>query len=260
MTIQNIDLAANLPSKDLLAYPVTKVEVLSDGLTLRGNMVEAPFGINSAVILHGAAAKGDPLVNLVEAQQILARGGVSTLAIRLRGVGEGVDKSDGNYDDPLNKRVVDGTNAMNFLRVQKGGRLHLIAGSMNAQIGAEMARQLGDRIHSLVLLAAAAYPSGAENVPLGPEFSTIIRDPNKDLTTSPAFSALKEYQGPVFVAYGETDAVIDDVVKENYRERAATRGAVVLVPEVGHVLLSATSNPAVKDMYRQAAEFMRDAT
>ncbi len=241
-------------------HPVQKVEVLStpDGLTLKGNLVTVSFSSDAVLILHGAAAKGDPLPNLERVQQIFARNGISSLAIRLRGVGEGGEKSEGDYYDALIKRVDDGMCSMTFLKERThAARLHLIGESMNGEVAALMAKELGDTLDNLVLVAPAAYPAGAEQVPFGTAFSEIIRNPDKDLTTSPAFKAVKKYNGSVIVAYDDQDPVIDTVVQDTYRKRAMQNGRVLTVEGVGHELLSNTSNPNIADMYKQVAELIK---
>lgn len=176
--------------------------------------------------------------------------------------GEGAEKSDGEYNVPLIHRLTDGFASFEFMRqMTHAHKLHIMAGSMNGEIGAFMAKELGDVVSSLSLIAAAAYRAGAEKLSLGtPEFTAFIPDPQQDLHDSPAFTAANCFRGPVFVAYGEQDGIIPTIVKNQYSKRAEQYGTAISVRGVGHVLLSDTQNPAIQEMYHQQAQFMKGAS
>ncbi len=251
--------------KDSQKYPGELVLVDSEGFKLRGNLLLVTNNKRrpGVVICHGAAKDGNPIDYLVELQKFLAQDGCSSLALHTRGVGQGNYHSDGPYASTLLSRKVDLISGVNFLgQYVDPAKLSLVVGSMNGESACFVAQQLGNSLHSLVLLEPAAYPAGAEKIPLGPEFRTLIRAEGVDLvekqarlSASPAVAALEQFPGPVMLVYGDRDDVIDSVVQQKYCDIVVEKGAkgkFISMVGMGHKL---SGRPDAR-LYRQIAEFL----
>lgn len=252
-----------------------KFEVLSEGYKLRGNLFRAENSDSapSVLLMHGAAGPdretkqfSDPLPNFIRFQMMLSESGFNALALRNRGVGDPNnpdEQSEGSYQITLLDRVEDIKRGMEALKqIGDPDKVILIAGSMNGEVGALIAGELKDKLSALVLLEPAAYDVGVEKIPFNtPELTAKLHEPNKDLRRSPAFTALREYDGPVFVSYGDSEHVmVGDaaIVQDLYRQQAEAKGEFYVVPGAKHQLLSSPDNPEVIKMQQSVIEFLQE--
>lgn len=236
-----------------------RVEIKSEDYKLVGNLVLVANAETSPAVLicHGAAkAPNNPITQLKVMQDFLASQGISSLIVHTRGVGVAKDRSKGSYSSTLLDRVTDFTTALRFLGQHADGRkLGLIAGSMSGEVGALIAAKEGRGLKALVLLEPAAYPPGAENIQLGPEFSAAIRGHRNEILMSPAFTALNSTDIPLMVAMGENDNVIPPKARNGFKQLAESRGAngrYLELPGEKHTLLF----KPLPDLYSAMADFL----
>lgn len=229
----------------------------SNGIQLTGNLMKVPGNTDCALLVHGAAAKGDPLPAIAQIQQFMSIFGTSTFALRMPGVMNGTTPSEGEYTIPLSERIVYIRDGIDYLRDKsKCNRCHLLGASMHAHTCSLAAQELNHSILSVSIVEGAAYPPGAENVPLGDPFSRIIKNTtDTSLRQSSAFKALDEFRGKIMVGYGALDDRIPDIVKHEYR-RYASENCIFTIPEIGHELVSNTSHVRFYCLYERLVTAM----
>ena len=106
----------------------------------------------------------------------------------------------------------------------------LVASSMGAHIACSLIAQLEP--DALVLFCPAAYESAAQPVAFGPGFQQLIRA-TTSFSSSPAFSALEEFEGRLLLVLGEHDAVIPHEVEHEYTTRATRARSVEVIRLAG---------------------------
>lgn len=113
----------------------------------------------------------------------------------------------------------------------------VVAVSMGGHTAMSMLEIFGDRIERLALLAPAAYSREAEEVPFGPGFTEVIRQP-KSYTSSKVWDILPSYKGQLVTFEAELDAVIPTDIFDLIHANAtnASQKEHVVIPGVDHRL------------------------
>lgn len=253
------------------------VEIKSAGVVLKGNLVK-PDKSNKPLVLisQGAGKDQNPVEYFASLQEILATHGYGSLVLHTQGVGKGEFKSGGNFNQAtLKVRQENLRDGLEFL-AQGGREVVLLTGSMNGHPAMELASEWQERLAAFVLFEPAIYPAECETATLGDgsQFQKIVRgidlgltgsetkeeiraNPklNKKKLASPAISALNQYRGPVFLAYGEFDDVIDPLIQDRLRLIVDSKGAsgqIFSVSGKGHKLLT----NGTSQLYDQVVDFL----
>lgn len=92
--------------------------------------------------------------------------------------------------------------------------LIIMGSSMSGHTALRVTSILGDRVKSLGLLQPAVYAPEAEDVFFGPEFSSVIRQP-ESWKSSLALINASNFQGKSLVAIGRDDSVIPRAVVDH---------------------------------------------
>lgn len=252
------------------------VEIESNGVLLRGNLISIDSEKPLVLISQGAGKDQNPVDYFDKLQERLAAEGYGSLVLHTQGIGEGNYKSGGDYyEATLNVRKQNLRDGIEFLAKTANDRgVVLLTGSMNGHPAMELAAQLQEKLAAVVLLEPAVYRAEAEDATLGDgsPFQRLARGMDLGLIgnetkeqsranealnnakmASPAFEALTQYTGPVFLGYGELDDVIDPIIKERLRRIVEEKGGVnCIVPGYGHKLLTNRVDP----VYVEVLDFL----
>lgn len=106
----------------------------------------------------------------------------------------------------------------------------LIASSMGGHIACSLIPQLAP--DALVLFCPAAYEAAAQPMAFGLGFQQLIRA-TTSFSSSPAFSALEEFEGRLLLVLAEHDTVIPRAVEHEYITRAMRARSVEVIRLVG---------------------------
>jgi alpha-beta hydrolase superfamily lysophospholipase len=94
----------------------------------------------------------------------------------------------------------------------------IVATSMAGHVACRLAHTV--RPDALVLFCPAAYAADAEDALFGEPFRAVIRA-TRSFEASPAFEALRCFEGRVLCFYGSEDAVIPETVQQGYAHARA---------------------------------------
>jgi len=214
--------------------------------------LDVPAGrVSLAVELHTLGAQARPLVCFVpggatdpgrtrpitspwELRQIrhLAGAGCDALTLNFPGIGH----SRGELaDNTLRRRGgwVAAAIAAADARIRRGP-LVLVGCSMGAHVAALLSDELP--VSALALVAPAAYGADAADEPFGPALRACIRRPGS-WRDSPAFAAVRRFEGDVLLLLPERDAVIPAGVTEGYARAAGDSAVTVSLREASHHML-----------------------
>lgn len=160
----------------------------------------------------------------------LANGGVPSASFDFSGHGESSGEVAGSS---LRERMAQAASVAAHVAPQEP--LSLMATSMGGHIACRLIERLNPP--ALVLFCPAAYTAQAEDAPFGPVFQGILRA-TTDYASSPAFTALEQFEGRLLLVHGTDDAVIPAQVLEQYAHRArrAKSVEVVRLAGAGHKL------------------------
>ncbi|TSA44924.1 hypothetical protein D4R51_02950 [bacterium] len=161
-----------------------------------------------------------------------------------------------------------------FHELTNSSNLSLIGTSAGAYMAVNALEQLENqhiKVPKLVLLSPAAYPKDAEDVPYGPAFTGIVRQP-WDIAESPIFPKLEQYiknGGSVFISFFESDdPPIPEHIQEYYKtfaQRLSDEGGAInltTIPGVAHnfrrIGVSEGKNVVDNDSIRATATLLAD--
>jgi pimeloyl-ACP methyl ester carboxylesterase len=179
-------------------------------------------------------ARERPVTSAWEGQQLsaLAAAGCDGLTLNFPAIGS---SSGALSDNTLARRGVWVAEILEAA-VPRGerGQLVLVGTSMGAHVAAVCAARLGAA--RLVLVAPAAYGAAAVDAPFGRALRRVIRAP-ESWGDSPAFAAVRDFEGPLLMLLPELDAVIPAGVTRCYRAADGDARAIGL-EGAGHRMLS----------------------
>ena len=164
----------------------------------------------SILSLHGG---GDPARRLIAPlARHLAANGHPVLRFDHSGWGE----SSGTLQtSSLRQRVEEAQTAAQFLNPDHG--ITVIGTSMGGHIALELLQHLN--VRNLILFCPAAYTAKAYDVPFGPDFSTLIRDPDS-YRNATVFEHLERFTGQFMMLNGTDDPIIPVDVIAQYKQSA----------------------------------------
>lgn len=85
--------------------------------------------------------------------------------------------------------------------------LSILSFSMGGYTAIKLVEETPHRVENLIMYAPAVYDAAAYAVPFGPDFSTIIRQP-ESWSRSDAFRILESLEGGLMLVWGSNDSVI----------------------------------------------------
>jgi pimeloyl-ACP methyl ester carboxylesterase len=179
----------------------------------------------------------------------LAGHGVSSACFDFSGNGD----STGELDKAtLNLRRDEAHAAAKFLGRPEGS-LAIIGTSMGAYLAALLSPVLRPR--SLILISPAAYPEDAMELKLTEDFPKLARRPPGAYVGSPAFEALRTFEGDLLVITGGKDEVLPEGVTQLYAESApsARSRKVIRLEESGHKV-----HPWLQEHAEERANVLRE--
>ncbi|RCW69402.1 alpha/beta fold hydrolase [Pseudorhodoferax soli] len=144
----------------------------------------------------------------------LAEHGVASVALDFSGHG----RSGGHMvDASLDRRCEEALRLVDSLQPVRPRAI--VATSMAGHVACRLAETLRPEV--LVLFCPAAYEADAESARFGEPFRTVIRA-TRSFEQSPAFEALRRFEGHVLCFYGTQDAIIPREVQRGYATACAS--------------------------------------
>jgi pimeloyl-ACP methyl ester carboxylesterase len=144
----------------------------------------------------------------------LAERGVASVALDFSGHG----RSGGRMEEAsLDRRREEALRLVDSLQPPRPRAI--VATSMAGHVACRLAETL--RPEALVLFCPAAYEADAESARFGEPFRAVIRA-TRSFGQSPAFEALRGFEGRVLCFYGTQDVVIPNEVQQGYAEACAS--------------------------------------
>jgi pimeloyl-ACP methyl ester carboxylesterase len=197
-------------------------------------------GSAQALVLHGAGRADRAGFRLIR-ENLFAKG-VSTCAFDFIGHGETGGELLGSSLQERTRQVLA------VLRHRPlAYPMAVIAASMGAYTAVKLLEHVNVQI--LVLLVPAMYTRRAYEVPFGPQFSRLIRQP-QSWVDSDAWDILERFTGRLLVLAGENDTVIPADVIQRIYDSAENVGKRVLY------VAPAASHSALTDLHvRDPQEF-----
>lgn len=181
----------------------------------------------------------------------LAERGVASVAIDFLGHG----RSGGRIEDAsLRQRCEEALRVVDSLQPPQPRAI--VATSMAGHTACRLLDLL--RTDAVVLFCPAAYEARAEAARFGEAFRAVIRS-TRSFDDSPAFEALRRYEGRVLCFYGSQEDVIPADVQQGYAAAAARarKGDFVRLDGAGHRLHDWISERPV--IRRQVLDRVMDA-
>jgi pimeloyl-ACP methyl ester carboxylesterase len=169
---------------------------------------DAPY----VLFLHGAGAATSSEGTRYLRGDLAARG-VASVALDFSGHG----RSGGRMEDAsLDRRREEALRLVDSLQPSRPRAI--VATSMAGHVTCRLAETLGPE--ALVLFCPAAYEADAESARFGEPFRAVIRA-TRSFGRSPAFEALRSFDGRVLCFYGAQDMVIPQEVQQGYAKASA---------------------------------------
>lgn len=163
-------------------------------------------------------------------QQRLQENGVNSLSFDFRGVGA---SSIPLEQTSLMTRVEDAKAASKLLNSKIQGKLFVVGLSMGGSTAIQLASDV-DFFDGIALIYPAAYSNVARTKLFGEQFKTEISKPNS-WQTAPEFEEIERYNGDLFLAYGEKDAIVPQRILSRYATIVRSKGGQVLTfPNAEH--------------------------
>ena len=184
-------------------------------------------GYATCLVLHGAGTSDRSRWRLL--RMALAERGVGTLAIDFSGHGQ----SSARTPNSLAKRYREARDALAY--IDESGPRSVIGSSMSGEIAVRIATAPECRIDNLVTLVGAAYDPAAFDVPFGPSFTRILREP-LSWRRSVVFDRIGNYRGAVTAIRAQFDEIVPAAIGELLACRAINARSAELVdlPGIGH--------------------------
>ena len=182
------------------------------GMTVRGDLHIPSPGMPCVVLCHGLESHKDTVKWRTFAHK-LTDSGLAVLRFNFRGCGEGLERSDGAFEDTtLTSRVQDLKAALDFLGTQDidHDRVAAIGSSLG---GAVVIAADDPRLRVLALLATPAWlgmldPSPSAEFLLLPSGQRLHRHFSEDAKRYDLPSALARQRKPVLVLHGSNDQLV----------------------------------------------------
>jgi uncharacterized protein len=214
---------------------VQDVIFLSNNVKISGIFCYPPgrlpqFGV---LILHGAGESNKERFR--DWQEAIASIGGCTLAIDFAGWGTSGGPKE---EQTLNTRLQNAQDALSTLENKLGfndSQVFVLGSSMSGHVACRLV-EIHPKLKSVILTAAAAYGTEAEDKHFNEEFSLEIRR-EASWINSPCFDIIRKYSGRVFVAYGENDQVIPEGIKLRYRDAIKNKGDFKIIKDRAHKLI-----------------------
>lgn len=204
-----------------------RFELQVDDETIVGDVLGEPQQLR-ALFLHGAGQSDRQRQRLLREE--LAQSGFGSVALDFSGHGE----SSANSPGSLKKRLQQAQAVL--AHIDTDGTIHTVVGtSMSGEIALRLACNRGSRINHAVLIVGAIYGRAAFSIPFGPEFSSIIRQPQswRDAET---LEFICDYRGGLTLIKALDDAVIPHEVADLLEQAAVSARFRQLIdlPETDH--------------------------
>ncbi|MFL9881233.1 alpha/beta hydrolase [Herbaspirillum rhizosphaerae] len=204
-----------------------RFELQVDDETIVGDVLGEPQQLR-ALFLHGAGQSDRLRQRLL--REDLAQSGFGSVALDFSGYGE----SSANSPGSLKKRLRQAQAVL--AHIDTDGTIHTVVGtSMSGEIALRLACNMGSRINHAVLIVGAIYGRTAFSIPFGPEFSSIIRQPQswRDAET---LEFIRDYRGGLTLIRALNDAVIPHEVADLLEQAAVSARFRQLIdlPETDH--------------------------
>jgi len=205
--------------------------------TIVGDVLGEPHHLH-ALFLHGAGQSDRLRQRLLREE--LAQYGFGSVALDFSGHGE----SSANSPGSLKKRLQQAQAVL--AHTDAGGTIHTVVGtSMSGEIALRLACGMGSRIDHAVLIVGAIYGRAAFSTPFGPEFSSIIRQPQswRDAET---LELIRDYRGGLTLIRALEDAVIPHDVADLLEQAAVSARfrRIIDLPETDHRVSEKMANDA----------------
>lgn len=155
-------------------------------------------GTAATLFLHGAGHSNRQRQRTL--REYLCQAGMNSVAIDFSGHGD----STAHTPNSLSKRLDEAQQATSFL---SAGPHTVIGSSMSGEIAIRLACAPGNHFTHLVLLVGAIYDRAAFNLPFGPQFSAVIRQP-QSWRHAATLELIASYTGDLTIIRALDDAVI----------------------------------------------------
>lgn len=199
--------------------------------TLVGSAVLATAGSSPQILFLHGAGKSNKERALPLAERLASEHGISSFLFDFSGHGQ---SSGSLQTSSLEKRVREATDAV------RAGRLQPNFSVCAFSMGAHVALSIIDthQVSSLNLFYPAVYPTGAQSLQFGPEFSASIRREGA-WRNSRRFDSLGRFEGALLVAVGDQDEIIPPDLPQKLVEAApkARSRELVMISRGTHTLL-----------------------
>ncbi|GAA2745728.1 alpha/beta hydrolase [Kitasatospora cinereorecta] len=217
----------------------------TDGEELRTTVV-APDGDprpGTALLLHGAGVSSSR--RLLPLARAYAAAGLRAVAFDFSGHGASTGRL---AELSLERRFLQARSVLD--RFAGDGPLLLAGFSMSGQTVADLAADLGERVHGVVLGAPAAYVHAAWKLPFGdPAFTATLRTPDS-WRASPAYPSYAAFRGRSVLVVPAHDAVIPSGVTTRIEDALRQRSTYsrLTFPNSPHQLATwLADHPADRD-------------
>lgn len=219
-------------------------EVPYEKYLLKGDTYSSGTVANNIIVLHGAGKSSR--VTFSRLREYLCLHGISSSSFDFVGHGE----TGGNIQETSLQGRTDQAAAAIKHTCQEP--LDLIAASMAGYSAIKLTELF--TVENLVLLVPAVYTLQANSIRFGPDFSTVIREPNSWIN-SDAFETLSNFAGSVTIIAAEFDEVIPlKLIEQLYASASNTKKRTLhIVPNSSHLSLF----PKDKD-FHEAMEILLD--
>lgn len=224
--------------------PILKAEPFAlpyAGRQLIGERLAPAVPRRELLILHGAGQARR--AHHADLRTSLAADGVASTAFDFIGHGDTGGELAGSS---LASRMEQAGRVVTTLPV---GPLALLGSSMGAYVALRLLEQVN--CTHLVLVVPGVYTPQAFEVPFGPEFSAVLRQPDS-WRDSDAWSRLAAFRGHLLIVVAERDEVIPPEIPQRLLDAAvnAASRTVHVVPAAPHRLSGFfTDQPAAADAF-----------
>lgn len=203
-------------------------EIPFEKYRLKGDSYSCGERENNTIVLHGAGKSSRTTFSRL--REYLRLNGIASASFDFIGHGD----TGGDIQESTLQGRTDQASAAIEHSCQEP--LNLIAASMAGYNAIKLTELF--TVENLVLLVPAVYTPRAYDIPFGPHFSAIIREPNSWMD-SDAFDTLAEFGGSVTIIAAEIDDVIPPKLVEKLYSSArhAKRRTLHIVPNSRHLSL-----------------------
>lgn len=212
-------------------YQVQPFTIQAGSERLAANRIEADGDAN-CLFLHGAR-NTDPDI-WVSLRQSLAALGIGSIAFDFSGHGNSTSFT----PNSLEKRYSEALAALSHLDAVAPRAV--VGVSMSGEIAVRLAVESKYQIDRLVTIVGAAYDEAAFQLPFGPSFTSILRQPDS-WRRSVVFPSIRRYSGRLTVVQAEHDTVVPHEIGQLLVDSAfdASRAELVRLHGVDHGLSAA---------------------